>query len=89
MTTYTASTPPAWNTWGSMMWFVLFFIVLGYEIWAGINQGHRTPMLTQLVVRYIPWPFTLMFIIWLFIHFATRYLDPEYMKWLQSGGAGG
>jgi hypothetical protein len=78
-----------WSTAGTMLWFVLFFIVLFYEIWAGLNQGHRTPMLTQLVVRYIPWPFTMGFITWLFFHFLVRYFDPTYRAWLAGGGAGG
>jgi len=81
--------PPQWNTFGSMMWFVLFFIVLGYEIFAGINHGKHTPMLTQLVVRYIPQPFTLAFIVWLFFHFLVRYNNSTYLNWLRSGGAGG
>lgn len=81
--------PPTWNTAGSMAWFALFFLVMGYEIWAGINHGHRTPMLTQLVVRYIPWPFTIGFISWLLYHFAVRYANPGYVQWLKSGGAGG
>ena len=78
-----------WNTWGVMLWFILFFIVLAYEIWAGVNNGHRSPMLTQVVVRYIPWPFTMGFIVWLFYHFAVRYASPAYKAWLRGGGAGG
>jgi hypothetical protein len=46
-------------------------------------------MLTQVTVRYIPWPFTLAFIVWLFVHFAVRYFNPAYIQWLKSGGAGG
>lgn len=78
-----------WNTAGTMAWFVLFFVSLGYEIWCGINHGQRTPMLTQVTIRYIPWPFTLGFIGWLFCHFAFRYFNPKYVEWLKSGGAGG
>jgi predicted permease len=78
-----------WNTWGVMGWFFLFFTCLSYEIWTGINHAERTPMLTQVVVRYIPAPFTLVFIAWLFFHFLVRYLNPKYVQWLKSGGAGG
>lgn len=79
----------SWSTPATMAWFVLFFIVLAYETYAGINPRHDIPMLTQVTVRYIPWPFTLTFIIWLFIHFARRYFNPAYVDWLRSGGAGG
>jgi hypothetical protein len=72
-----------------MLWFILFFVCVSYEVWAGINHGARSPMLTQVVVRYIPWPFTMAFIVWLFCHFAVRYASPAYRAWLRSGGAGG
>lgn len=78
-----------WNTKATMAWFVLFFIVLAYETYAGINPKHDIPMLTQVVVRYIPAPFTLVFIVWLFVHFAVRYFSPHYREWLRHGGAGG
>jgi hypothetical protein len=78
-----------WNTWGVMGWFSLFFVCVWYEVYCGVNHAHRTPMLTQVTVRYIPWPFTLGFIIWLFFHFAVRYFNPTYIQWLKSGGAGG
>jgi hypothetical protein len=78
-----------WNTLGTMTWFVLFFVCVGYEVFAGINHSAHTPMLTQVVVRYIPWPFTMGFIVWLFFHFALRYANPKYIAWLRGGGAGG
>lgn len=78
-----------WNTAGVMFWFGLFFVCVFYEVWAGVNHGARTPMLTQVVVRYIPAPFTLAFIIWLFFHFLVRYWNPAYREWLRTGGAGG
>lgn len=71
-----------------MFWFVLFFVCVGYEVYAGINHGEHTPMLTQVVVRYIPWPFTIGFILWLLVHFSVRYANPKYIDWLKSGGAG-
>ena len=78
-----------WSTTATMAWFTLFFVCIWYEVWCGLNHTHRTPMLTQVTVRYVPWPFTLGFIIWLFMHFATRYFNPKYIEWLKSGGAGG
>lgn len=79
---------PGWNTWGVMLWFLLFFACVSYEIYAGINHSQHTPMLTQVTVRYVPWPFTLGFIVWLFCHFAVRYANPKYIEWLKNGGAG-
>ena len=78
-----------WNTAGVMFWFLIFFVCLFYEVWCGINHAGRTPMLTQVTVRYIPWPFTLGFIAWLFVHFTGRYFNAAYIQWLKSGGAGG
>lgn len=76
--------PPAWNTWATMAWFVLFFVAIGYEVYAGIDHSTKTPMLTHVVCRYIPWPFCLGFIVWLFAHFAVRYFNPDYIRWLRS-----
>ena len=54
-----------------------------YEFWAGYGTGKHTPMLTQVVVRYVPWWITLPFIVWLFVHFAVRYTNPNYINWLK------
>ena len=78
-----------WNTWGTMTWFLWLVFFLGYELFAGIEHKKDIPMLTQALVRYVPWPFTLGTIVWLFVHFATRYFSPAYIQWLKSGGAGG
>lgn len=75
-----------WNTKATMAWFILFFIVLGYEIYAGIDHSDRTPMLTHVVVRYVPWWATLTFVTWLWLHFAIRYMNPTYREWLRLGG---
>ena len=83
------TTQPMWSTWSVMFWFVLFFGCLTYEIFTGINHGHRFPMLTQVVVRYVPEPAVIGFILWLLGHFWIRYHDPAYMEWLKAGGAGG
>lgn len=69
-------------------WWVAGWILIGlgfafYEFWAGYGTGRHTPMLTQVVVRWVPWWITLPFIVWLFVHFATRYFDPNYIAWLK------
>lgn len=78
-----------WNTWGVMGWFLWIALFLGYELFAGIERKRDIPMLTQAVVRYVPWYWTLGLLVWLFIHFATRYFNPTYVRWLKVGGAGG
>lgn len=78
-----------WSTFGVMIWFLWLAFFLGYELFAGIERKRDIPMLTQAVVRYIPWWITLPVIVWLFIHFATRYYSPQYLQWLRDGGAGG
>lgn len=77
-----------WSTWGSMIWCFWLVFFLCYELFAGIERKKDIPMLTQFVVRYLPWWFTLGVIAWLFAHFATRYFSPCYIEWLKSGGAG-
>lgn len=65
-------------------WALMFVGFLFYEFWAGWGPGKHTPMLTQVVVRWIPSWITLPAIIWLFCHFAVRYADPAYRAWLRS-----
>lgn len=74
-----------WNLTGTAVWFVLAAFGLIYEIWAGLDHDAHTPMLTHVVVRWVPWPFTLGFIVWLFVHFTVRYFNPAYVRWLRSG----
>ncbi len=72
-----------------MLWFLWIVYFLGYELFTDVERKKDLPMLTQAVVRYIPWYWTLGLILWLFVHFASRYFSPAYIEWLRSGGAGG
>jgi hypothetical protein len=62
-------------------WIAILCILTGYELFA-VSQGKRSvyPPLTWMTVRYAPWWVTMPFLTWLWIHFATRYLDPNYLK---------
>ncbi len=84
-----APTEKQWNTLGTMAWAFWALFFLAYELFTGIEHKRDIPMLTQFVVRYIPWWIMLPLIGWLFLHFATRYFNPTYRLWLESGGAGG
>lgn len=72
-----------WNRWYVIGWILIFVGFLFYEFWAGWGTGKHTPMLTQVVVRWVPWYVTLPAIVWLFIHFAIRYFNPSYIRWLR------
>ena len=78
-----------WNTLGVIVWFLWVAFFFGYEFFTGIEQKRDIPMLTQAVVRYVPWWITLPVIAWMFLHFVTRYFNPAYLQWLKAGNAGG
>jgi hypothetical protein len=68
-----------WNKWWILGWILIGLGFLFYEFWSGWGTGKHTPMLTQVVVRYVPWPLTFIIINWLNIHFALRYTNPNYI----------
>jgi len=63
-------------------WVLAFFF---WETVAGIDKmGARDiPMLTQVIVRYVPWWVTMPVLGWLVVHFGTRYFNPAYIAWLK------
>ena len=64
-------------------WALILLGLAFYEFWSGFGTGKSTPMLTQVTVRYVPWWVTMPFLVWLFIHFALRYLNPAYIAKLK------
>jgi hypothetical protein len=68
-----------WNKWWILGWILIGLGFLFYEFWSGWGTGKHTPMLTQVVVRYVPWPLTFIVINWLNLHFLLRYLNPKYI----------
>ncbi len=71
-----------WSLWPCLYWLFWFCGFIAWETYAGLdNMGRKDiPMLTQVVVRYVPWWVTLSGITWLFVHFALRYSNPAYLK---------
>lgn len=72
-----------WDRWWVVGWILITLGVLFYEFWSGFGPGKSTPMLTHVVVRYVPWWITLPFCAWLFVHFLVRYINPHYIDWLK------
>lgn len=73
-----------WNLWGCLYWL---FWALSFGVWetyAGVFNK-AIPMLTQVVVRYVPWYVTMLLLTWAWFHFAIRYADPAYVLELRTG----
>lgn len=64
----------SWDRGWVIAWYVLIALVLLAELWAILDGQGRTPPLTQVIVRGVPWWVTLPFLAWLFMHFASRYM---------------
>ena len=74
-----------WKLWPCLYWLFWFLAFVIWETYAGVEKagGKDIPMLTQAVVRYVPWWVTMPGLTWLFVHFATRYANPAYMKFVK------
>lgn len=68
-----------WSKGWMLGWALIGLGFLFYEFWSGWGTGKHTPMLTQVVVRYVPQEVTYLVIVWLFIHFWLRYHNPAYL----------
>jgi membrane-bound acyltransferase YfiQ involved in biofilm formation len=55
-------------------WYILICLVLAYEMWVYLDRDPSTPTLTDLIVREVPWWVTIPFLVWLLVHFASRYM---------------
>ena len=76
-----------WNFFATFYWVAWLFAFIFWEAYAGSRgMGDKdVPMLTQAVVRYVPWWVTMPFLTWLFVHFVVRYANPSYGHWLRTG----
>jgi hypothetical protein len=74
-----------WKLWPCLYWLFWFLAFVGWETYAGAERmgGKDVPMLTQAVIRYVPWYVTMPGLTWLFVHFATRYANPVYIEQLK------
>ena len=69
-----------WNNAYVYGWIAILTILAGYELYA-VFFGHKYDVpLTWVTVRYVPWWVTLPFLVWLLVHFALRYANPNYLK---------
>jgi hypothetical protein len=55
-------------------WYILIGLVLAYELWMYLDRDPSTPTLTDLIVKEVPWWVTIPFLLWLLVHFASRYM---------------
>jgi hypothetical protein len=55
-------------------WYVLIGLVLAYELWMYLDRDPSTPTLTDLIVKEVPWWVTIPFLVWILVHFASRYM---------------
>lgn len=69
-----------WNKAFVYGWVAILAILVGYELYAVLRGGQTDPPLTWVTVKYVPKWITLPFLGWLFTHFLTRYLNPDYIK---------
>lgn len=72
-----------WNEYYIIGWIVILTSLAVWELYA-VFTNSQDPPLTQVTVRYVPWWITMPFIIWLFIHFLVRYINPAYIEKLKS-----
>jgi len=73
-----------WSTIGMLYWLFWGVSFAVWETYAGLHNK-TVPMLTQVVVRYVPWPITMGLLGWALWHFGVRYANPSYMQWLKGG----
>jgi len=56
-----------------------------YEFWAGWGPGKHTPMLTQVIVRYVPKEVAIFILAWLDIQFfCCGYFSVAYTSSLNT-----
>lgn len=62
-----------WDRWFVTAWYGLIAAAGLYELYAWADGRDATPMLTQVVVRETHWWITMPFLVWLVVHFGSRY----------------
>jgi hypothetical protein len=74
---------------GPCLYWLFWAIAFGvWETYAGVEKmgAKDIPMLTQVIVRWVPWWVTMPGITWIFLHFGVRYLHrAAYLKGLLGG----
>jgi len=71
-----------WKLWGCLYWLFWAISFAIWETYAGLHNKD-VPMLTQVVVRYVPWWVTMGLLTWGWFHFFLLYISPTYIRWLR------
>jgi hypothetical protein len=67
-----------WNKYWVWGWVAIILGVTFYEFWAGWGTGKHTPMLTQVIIHYVPKEVAIPILVWVDFHFLIRYFNPAY-----------
>jgi hypothetical protein len=62
-----------WKLWALGLWAVFGLGLIGYELWCVFSGDRDTPVLTRVVVNYVPWWVMIPFLCWLLVHFVRTY----------------
>lgn len=63
-----------WDRVWVSVWYALIASLVLYEAYSYLDGREATPPLTWVIVRETPWWVTMPFLVWLVIHFGSRYL---------------
>ena len=55
-------------------WYGIIVFALVYELVAFLDGRDSTPPLTNVIVAETSWMVTMPFLVWLVVHFGSRYL---------------
>lgn len=60
-----------------LIWLILAIIVVGFELFTNFTGK---PTLTDVTVEYMPWWIIMPFLSWLWLHFASIYNFPKWVR---------
>jgi len=63
----------AWSRGWVWLWALLVSLPILLDLVAALDRNPRSPTLTSVIVRHIPWPVSLLVWAWLGVHFWSRY----------------
>jgi dolichyl-phosphate-mannose--protein O-mannosyl transferase len=63
-----------WDKGYVVAWYAVVSLVVLYELYTLFDKRASTPPFTQVVVQTVPGWITIPFLVWLLVHFASRYL---------------
>lgn len=64
-----------WSKTAVIGWVIILAVLIGYELWCALNGDPRTPPLTLVATRYLPWWAIMPFLTWLWLHFFCHYMN--------------